>query len=55
MKLNELVKRDIIPTKTQIFGSPQPLEDPRIKQTRKNFEKAYEVYAFNPHRSKFLV
>ena len=54
MKFNQLIKRDTIPTKTQILGSLQLLEDPRIKQTRKNFEKAYEVYAFNQHKSKFL-
>lgn len=55
MNYNQLVKRNVIPTKTQIFGSPTPPEDPKILQLKKNFEKVRDVYAFDLSKSKFLI
>lgn len=52
MKFNELVKKDKIPSKTQIFGAQQPPEDHEIKRLKKNFDIVRNIYSFD---RKFLI
>lgn len=55
MKFNELIKKDIIPNKTQIYGEPSPplKVNPVVKMVNDIFPVLQDLY--HPDLTKYLI
>ena len=57
MKFHELVQKDIIPTKSEVYGEPSTTMkvDPTVKMMENIFPVLQDLYHPNLNKSKYLI